>query len=157
MFYFKDQKNLRITAKEHKYNIEAVEGKIVEVSPSAKGLLIVHVPNKTWNYDINIIERGEIETLVNKLEPLPQTSNEPKVFYAVVLVEDYETYVKDFGFKELPSKTKNNKTTVNSTPPSPQKYKIDYYYEFDYNPRLDRDTEESVYKFISPSNRYKKI
>jgi len=161
MFYFKDLKTLRIVLRNFQYNMEAIDGKIVEIPPTAEGLLIAHVPNKLWNYDVNIIEKGEIEELIKKLDPLPQKSNEPKVFYAVILETDFETYVTDYGFRKLPSKIKTSKSSQSIISPEPQKHSLNklepsqLVSDFDYLPSLDRTQEKTVHKFVSPSERYK--
>lgn len=166
MFYFKDLKTLKVVTRQYEYNMEAVDGKLVQIDPTTPCLLLAHVPNKNWSYDVNILEKLDAEDGMKRVNPLPQKSDKPAVFYSVVLESDYDEYIHDYAFKELPSKTKepkpkdiikanpkpniintgDAKTNVGTVPVNTAK--------FDYSPSLTRSGEKTTYKFKSGSERY---
>ena len=169
MFYFKDLKTLRVVTRQFQYNMEAVDGKLIEIEPTTPCLLLAHVPNKNWSYDVNILEKLDAEDGMKRMNPLPQQKDKPTVFYSVVIESDYEEYMKDYAFRELPSKTKEPKIEdiIKSNPkPSiiktgdaktidgPTGKTIDGTGDFKYAPSLDRSNEKSVYKFRSGSQKY---
>ena len=168
MFYFKDLNTLKVVTRQFQYNMEAVDGKLIEIEPTTPCLLLAHVPNKAWSYDVNILEKLSAEDGVKKLNPLPQKSDKPQVFYAVILEVDYDIYMRDYAFKEMPSKTKIPKPdVVIKSDPVPQIFntgdaktitgatgKTINTGEFNYSPSLDRSNEKTVYKFKSGSQRY---
>lgn len=166
MYYFKEIKTLRVVTRQFQYNMEVMDGKLKEIEPTTPCLLLAHVPNKKWTYDVNILEKLEASEAVKRLNPLPQKSDKPEVFYAVILASDYDTYMTDYAYKELPSSTKepkpekiiksdpkpkiintgDAKTNVGTVPTQIGK--------FDYTPSLDRTGEKTVYKFTPGSQRY---
>lgn len=165
-FLFKEIKTLRVVERQFQYNMEAVAGKLVEIDPTTPCLLLAHVPNKKWSYDVNVLEKLEASEAVKRINPLPQKSDKPEVFYAVIIESDYNTYMTDYAFRELPSKTKepkpediikanpkpkiintgDAKTNIGSVPSQIGK--------FDYTPSLDRTAEKTIYKFTPGSQRY---
>ena len=164
MYYFKEQTTLKIVSRPHKYNMEVMDGKLTEIEPTAKCLLLAHVPNKAWSYDVNILEKLDAEEGTKRLNPLPQKSNKPEVFYAVVLESDYNDYIRDYAFRELPSKTKEPQPDIIiQANPKPQVFDLGdsktintatVKTKFDYNPRLIRTGEKTTYKFKSGSEKY---
>ena len=164
MYYFKEQKTLRVVSRPHQFNMEAIDGKLIEIDSTAPCLLLSHVPNKAWSYDVNILEKLDAEEGAKRLNPLPQKSDKPRAFYAVVLESDYNEYIRDYAFRELPGKTKEPKPDIIiQANPKPQVFNfgdaktIDSATEktkFDYTPRLKRTGEKPTYKFKSGSERY---
>jgi len=168
MFYFKDIRTLKVVTRDHQYNMEVVDGKLIEIDPTPPCLLLAHVPNKKWSYDVNILEKLDAEDGMKRMNPLPQKSDEPKVFYAVVIESDYEEYMRDYAFRELPSKTKELKIEdVIKSDPKPRVIntgdaktingatgKTINYTDFNYNPSLDRSNEKAIYRYKSPSDKY---
>jgi hypothetical protein len=166
MFYFKELKTLRIVTRQYQYNLEAIDGKLVEIEAEANCLLLGHVPNKKWSYDVTILQKLDAEDGVRHLNPLPQKSDQPKEFYAVVLEGDYDEYIRDYAFREVKGKTKepkpnviikanpkpkiidtgDAKTNVGTVPISSD--------NFTYLPSLTRTGEKTVYKFRSGSQKY---
>jgi len=166
MYYFKDTKSLRVVTRDHQFNMEVVDGKLIEIDPTTPCLLLAHVPNKAWSYDVSKLERLDAQDGINKLNPLPQKSDKPQVFYAVILEQDYNTYMTDYAFREVISKTKNPKpepVVKTEQRPIPSNAKtidgatgktINSTNLFDYSPSLTRSNEKTVYKFKSGSQKY---
>ena len=165
MFYFKDMKTLKVVTRDHQYNMEVVDGKLIEIDPTTPCLLLAHVPNKKWSYDVNILEKLDAEDGMKRMNPLPQKSDEPKVFYAVIVESDYAEYMRDYAFRELPSKTKEPKPDdIIKSNPQPKIINTGDAKtitgsttgtgEFKYAPSLDRSNEKTVYKFRSGSQKY---
>lgn len=165
-YYFKEVKTLRIVTRAHRYNMEAIDGKLLEIESTSSCLLLAHVPNKKWSYDVNVLENLDAEDGVNRLDPLPQTSNTPKEFYAVILETDYDEYMHDYDYRELKGKIKKPKEDI-IIKDKPKPRKINYKdaktntgtvpisgNRFDYTPSLARSHEKTVYKFRSGSERY---
>jgi len=167
MYYFKDLKTLKVTTRQFQFNMEVMDGKLIEIEPTTPCLLLAHVPNKKWSYDVNILEKLDAEDGMKRMNPLPQQKDKPTVFYAVVIESDYEEYMRDYAFRELPSKTKepkpediiksdpkprvitntgDAKTNVGTVPIKSSK--------FDYSPSLTRSGEKTTYKFRSGSQKY---
>jgi len=146
--------------------MEVMDGKLVEIDPTTSCLLLAHVPNKKWSYDVNILEKLEASEAIKRINPLPQKSDKPSVFYAVVIESDYEEYMRDYAFRELPSKTKEPKIEdVIKSDPKPRVINTGdaktingatgkTINTFNYNPSLDRSNEKTIYKFRSGSERY---
>ena len=167
MYYFKDIKTFRIVTREFKFNLEVLDGKLIEIEPAANCLLLSHVPNRRWNYDVTILQKLEARDGINHLNPLPQKSDTPKEFYTVILEEDYNEYMHDYAFRELKGKTKEPKPEkIIKTNPKPKIVHTDdaktnigigpvNTTEFDYIPSLTRTNEKTIYKFRSGSQRYK--
>jgi len=166
MFCFKDIKTLRVVSRQFQYNMEVMDGKLVEIDPTTSCLLLAHVPNKKWSYDVNILEKLEASEAIKRINPLPQKSDKPSVFYAVVIESDYEEYMRDYAFRELPSKTKEPKIEdVIKSDPKPRVINTGdaktingatgkTINTFNYNPSLNRSNEKTIYKFRSGSERY---
>lgn len=169
MFYFKDLKTLKVTTRQFQFNMEVMDGKLIEIEPTTPCLLLAHVPNKAWSYDVNILEKLDAEEGSKRLNPLPQKSDKPSVFYSVVVESDYEEYMRDYAFRELPSKTKEPQIeNVIKSDPKPRVIntgdaktingatgKTINTSNFNYNPSLDRSNEKTIYKFRSGSERYR--
>jgi len=146
--------------------MEVMDGKLVEIDPTTSCLLLAHVPNKKWSYDVNILEKLEASEAIKRINPLPQKSDKPSVFYAVVIESDYEEYMRDYAFRELPSKTKEPKIEdVIKSDPKPRVINTGdaktingatgkTINTFNYNPSLNRSNEKTIYKFRSGSERY---
>ncbi len=168
MYYFQEIKTLKIVSRQFKFNLEVLDGKLIEIEPTTKCLLLAHVPNKKWSYDVTIIEKLDAQDGINRLNPLPQKNTEPKEFYAVILEIDYDTYVQDYGFREVkgkPKKPKKDDIIKNKIKPKIIKInskdnnidleivsKVNSGEE--YSPSLVRTSEKTVYKFRSGSQRY---
>jgi len=146
--------------------MEVIDGKLIEIPSTTPCLLLAHVPNKKWSYDVNILEKLDAEDGIKHLNPLPQKTDQPKEFYAVVMETDYEEYMKDYAFRELPSRTKEpKKDVIIQSKPVPKIVDIwdenvklsdlpNYPTSFDYSPTLYRSSEKPVYKFKSGSQKY---
>jgi len=158
MYYFKDTKTLRVVTRDFQYNMEVVDGKLIEIDPTTPCLLLAHSPNKKWSYDVRKLERLDAQDGINKLNPLPQKFDTPQVFYAVILEQDYDMYVRDYAFREAPSITKEPKPEpVVKTTTLPNPFVGDAktnFSDFTYTPTLTRTNEKSVYKFRSGSQKY---
>jgi hypothetical protein len=166
MFYFKEIKTLKIVTRQFQFNLEVLDGKLLEIEPTSPCLLLAHVPNKKWSYDVTILEKLDAQDGINRLNPLPQASNKPKEFYSIVLETDYDEYMHDYGFRELRGKVKEKKedSVIKDDPkprkPEPKKVKINTSIvknsaiTFDYSPQLARTQEKAVYRFRSGSQKY---
>ena len=168
MFHFKELKTLRIVTRQFQYNMEVIDGKLIEIEPTSVCLLLAHVPNKKWSYDVTILQKLDAEDAVKHLNPLPQKAEEPKEFYAVVLESDYDEYIHDYAFREVKGKTKEPKPKeIIKANPKPKIVntgdaktisgttgKTINTTEFDYSPSLTRTAEKTAYKFRSGSQKY---
>ena len=166
MFYFKEIKTLKVVTRTFQFNMEVLDGKLIEIDSTSPCLLLAHVPNKKWSYDVTILEKLDAQDGSNRLNPLPQVSDTPKEFYVVVLETDYDEYMHDYAYRELKGKIKEPKKEV-IIKDDPKPRKIDFQdaktnvgtvpssgKQFDYTPRLARTNEKAVYKFRSNSQRY---
>jgi len=167
MYYFKELKTLKVTSRQFQFNMEVMDGKLIEIESTTPCLLLAHVPNKNWSYDVNILEKLDAEDGMKRMNPLPQKSDKPTVFYAVVIKSDYDEYMHDYAFKELPSRTKEPKPEdIIKANPKPKIIEIKSdaktnvgrvpggIGEFDYAPSLTRSNEKTTYKFRSGSQKY---
>lgn len=168
MYYFQEIRTLRIVSRQFQYNLEVLDGKLVEIKPISKCLLLAHVPNKKWSYDVTIVEKLDAQDGINRLDPLPQKDNKPKEFYAVILETNYEIYMHDYGFREVKGKPKEPKKDIivedNVDPKivkidnKPPNTKLEPIPELtpgkEYSPSLVRTDEKTIYKFRSGSQQY---
>ncbi|KKK43560.1 hypothetical protein LCGC14_3168240 [marine sediment metagenome] len=166
MHYFKEIKTLKIVTRQFEFNMEVLDGKLEEIEPTSPCLLLAHVPNKKWSYDVTILEKLDAEDGINRLNPLPQISDKPKEYYTVILETDYNEYMHDYDFREVTGKIKKiKKDDVIKDDPKPrvldtEKAKTNMgtvpnnAVTFDYSPALARTHEKTVHKFRSGSQRY---
>lgn len=117
MPYFIDNDTYTTIWRDHEYNAEVLEGQITLLPENSKCLLVVHVPNNKWTYDVYQLDTNTAENLQDQLTQLkskPSLLN-PKVHYSIVAQDYLQKYIdlnKYKFYSHHPEKQKNEQTKV---------------------------------------------
>ena len=98
---FVDNDDLTIVFREHEFNAEALDGRLTLIPDDAPSYIIAHHPNKTWTYDIGVVDQKTAAAGYEDVIKLGiKRGDGPKLYYALILVSEYVAYRKKHNFRE---------------------------------------------------------
>ena len=163
MPYFVDNETLEVVYRKYELNAEAVDGRISLIDEDTLCIILFHVPNKKWGYDVYVSDKGIPSKCYDKLEVLNSSEKTtPRRFYALVTERDLEEYLKNekYEFKEKLKEKKEVKKevtvkeTIKSIDKKPKPVKNPKSPNKTFGTSLVRDSQKPVHVFKSPSEKY---
>jgi hypothetical protein len=176
---FVDNKTNTITHRKYEFNAEYLDGLLDLIENEVQCYIVTHHPNRRFGYDVGIIKTVNASAGWEEVEKLGHydPNNPAKIFYALVPVDRYKDYlsnekyytIKEFK-QERPKRTDKpaalkeqfdlpglnrdkSKFKPKSKPPA-QVVQTDISSAASSGPRLVRDTEQALYTYKTPSQRY---
>lgn len=96
MYYFYKEDTGEIVQRKHQYNSEALDGLIVPTESDDRAYLLVHIPNRSFGWDVSIVESYKIKKGYEKWQEIGSSQNveEGKPYYNLVLKESLKDYIE---------------------------------------------------------------
>ena len=102
MPYFKNTDDQTIVWRDHEYNSEYLNGYLELVNDSDQCVILRHIPNKRWGYDVVTLKTTSAEEGFEEAKKLgfKNSDNKPHVYYSLVTKESLSDYFNNQNFTE---------------------------------------------------------
>jgi hypothetical protein len=116
MPYFKNNDDQTIVWRDHEYNSEYLNGYLELVGESDPCVILRHIPNKRWGYDVVTLKVTTTDVGFEETKKLGFKSddNKPHVYYSLVAEDDLSDYFNNQNFTK--SNFKVEKTEKENKP-----------------------------------------